>query len=867
MRATKSLYGLFLNGLFCLIFLFATSSSVCGQANKKRMLTPEYYHLWSMLIPDNVSNEGNWVSYRLHYESTKIDTMVVRQTKHHKQHIFPFATEGKFNGESAFACVARDTLVVQQLNTGVRYKVPDNYSFAFSANQKFVLIFLKQVNDKLNFEIRDQTGKVVKKVADITNYCFDPGGNGVLYSTAKDGVHGVEMLLYKDAIVKRTIVENHKSPFLNLIWKENAVAFIENIVSCPLLFNYNIVLNKLSTLDPIHVKGFPSNMKISDAQYSRAIHTGSQIIFWLKEPLHGSDVIDSKAVQIWNTRDKQLFASKKYFGDYRFSDKMAIWDLKENTVIQITDKNLPSGFLSADYNYAFTYDKYAYEPQSQQHGAYDLHLVNLKNGERKRIIERYVFGDHIPSRSPDGRYLCYAKKGHWWIYDIQQDLHTVITVEMRNSFFVEDRNSPGEDEPYGIGGWTKDGEVILYDRYDLWKISLDGKVKTRLTNGREMQKVFRIKFFSNPFEVDIEANRPNLDLNKGFSLTVANKESGETGLSYWSSKSGLKELVWENKRIEQVIKANKNDTYMYVDENFVSAPRLMVYDGKPKEIMQSNTQQEHFYWSKNERIEYTVDGKKMKGILFYPAAYNAALKYPMVVHIYERQFAYLNVYENPSSHDPLGFNVNNFTTQGYFVLYPDINYEYGNLRESVPNSVLAAVDTALRKGNIDPKKVGLIGSSFGGYETDLVVTQTDRFATAVAGLAWTDVVSGYLYVGDMFKRPDFFRAENHQIRIGKSLFEDMPAYLKNSPVLLADKVKTPLLGWVGEDDKHVNSLHSMEFYLALRRADKEHTLLVYPGEGHGIENREKAVDLNIRIMQWFDYYLKKGEKQDWMNSK
>ena len=118
----------------------------------------------------------------------------------------------------------------------------------------------------------------------------------------------------------------------------------------------------------------------------------------------------------------------------------------------------------------------------------------------------------------------------------------------------------------------------------------------------------------------------------------------------------------------------------------------------------------------------------------------------------------------------------------------------------------------------------------------------------------------------MFQRPDFFRAEEHQIRIGKSLYEDMPSYLKNSPVLLASTVNTPLLGWAGEEDRHVHARNSMEFYLALRRLNKEHTLLIYPGEEHTLEQNNSAMDLNVRIMQWFNYYLKNETKEAWINS-
>jgi dipeptidyl aminopeptidase/acylaminoacyl peptidase len=58
----------------------------------------------------------------------------------------------------------------------------------------------------------------------------------------------------------------------------------------------------------------------------------------------------------------------------------------------------------------------------------------------------------------------------------------------------------------------------------------------------------------------------------------------------------------------------------------------------------------------------------------------------------------------------------------------------------------------------------------------------------------------------------------------------------------------------------------MEFYLALRRLNKEHTLLVYPEEKHTLWQRENQKDLTLRIEQWFNYYLNNGPIQSWMKS-
>lgn len=100
--------------------------------------------------------------------------------------------------------------------------------------------------------------------------------------------------------------------------------------------------------------------------------------------------------------------------------------------------------------------------------------------------------------------------------------------------------------------------------------------------------------------------------------------------------------------------------------------------------------------------------------------------------------------------------------------------------------------------------------------------------------------------------------------MGKSLFEDMAAYNRNSPVLNAKQIKTPLLLWTGEEDKQVNSTQTIEFYLALRRLEKQATMLVYPKERHVILKKENQKDLTHRIQNWFDYYLKDKQPESWL---
>lgn len=151
---------------------------------------------------------------------------------------------------------------------------------------------------------------------------------------------------------------------------------------------------------------------------------------------------------------------------------------------------------------------------------------------------------------------------------------------------------------------------------------------------------------------------------------------------------------------------------------------------------------------------------------------------------------------------------------------------------------------------------GLIGHSFGGYETDFIITQSNLFACAVAGAATTNNLSSYLSVSQNLGIPNFFKFEYGQSRMIVSPYENMDWYLNNSPVMHAANVNTPLLSWTGLKDPQVEPRQSFEFYMALRRLGKTHILLAYPNEVHSMEKKENAIDLTAKIEEWFDYYLK-----------
>jgi dipeptidyl aminopeptidase/acylaminoacyl peptidase len=235
----------------------------------------------------------------------------------------------------------------------------------------------------------------------------------------------------------------------------------------------------------------------------------------------------------------------------------------------------------------------------------------------------------------------------------------------------------------------------------------------------------------------------------------------------------------------------------------------------------------------------------------------------MIVYIYEKQTAIRHRYVNPTLLNGSILNASIFASQGYFVLYPDIVYTVGSPGFSATDCVTAATRAAMAMAPIDKNKIGLIGHSFGGYETNFIVTQTDLFAAAIAGSSLSDFISGYLSVNWDTKNTNSWRYEFQQMRMGKTLFENYEGFQRNSPINFVSNVITPLLTYTGTEDTNVNPYQTMEFYLALRRLKKEHVMLLYPKENHTMQGRENQIDLTNKISEWFGYYLKEEKKPQW----
>ncbi len=254
--------------------------------------------------------------------------------------------------------------------------------------------------------------------------------------------------------------------------------------------------------------------------------------------------------------------------------------------------------------------------------------------------------------------------------------------------------------------------------------------------------------------------------------------------------------------------------------------------------------------TKSELITYrNVDGKELKGILYYPVDYEEGKKYPLVCEVYEEFFN--NGYNR---------NMNLFANQGYFALRPSVELEVGYPAEAWVKGITSAINKLVDEGKVDNDRVGVQGGSYGGYATSLLITQTDRFAAAINISGKVNIIS---FLGDSPKigTRNYTAAEYGQDRIGGTLWSDPLKYFATTAVLYADRIKTPHLILTGEGDWNVPGGNSRELYYAMRRLGKDVTWVNYLNGGHGAGAASNESDFHDHWNRIFDFYEEHFNKE------
>lgn len=573
---------------------------------------------------------------------------------------------------------------------------------------------------------------------------------------------------------------------------------------------------------------------------------------------------DPPTVDIWHPKDVDVMPKQKVGANRdRQRSLLAAWPLDRPTLTLISSDYFASAapLKPGRIAYVVSWADSALDRSWGRFGGSTLSLIDVATGERSRVGD--AVDDRFVRASPEGKYLLYYNGGQYFTVDTARRTQRDITKGLATSFVDDESDSTDVQRPwFGIAGWTAgDRDVLVYDKYDVWKVAADGSKATRLTDGAAERVAYRV--------VGLDPDERSIDPAKPIYFEMFGELSKKSGYARLMPGAAAPErLVWLDKSVTRLAKAKTADVYEYVVQSFESSPNAFV--GGPdlksmKQVTATNAFQSKYAWGHAELVEYTSEkGQKLQGVLRYPAGYQAGRTYPMIVYVYEKLSDGLHRYVAPSEREY--YNATSFTSAGYFEFEPDIVFRPREPGLSVIECVRPAVAAVVAKGAVDPKRVGMIGHSWGGFDTAFMSTHTDVFAAAVAGAPITDLVSNYGSHHFSSGIAETDHIETGQQRMQVPVYEDLTAYTRNSAVFGVATMTTPLLIEVGDADGTVFWHQGVELYNAARRAKKDVVLLVYGGEDHGLRQKANQVDYHRRIMEWFGHYLKGEPAAPWITN-
>jgi dipeptidyl aminopeptidase/acylaminoacyl peptidase len=245
----------------------------------------------------------------------------------------------------------------------------------------------------------------------------------------------------------------------------------------------------------------------------------------------------------------------------------------------------------------------------------------------------------------------------------------------------------------------------------------------------------------------------------------------------------------------------------------------------------------------------SFDGLEIEAALLKPAGYDGKSKLPTIVL----------VHGGPTGNwrDAVDIWGQLLVARGYAVLYPNVRGSVGYGQKFMEmnradwgggdfKDVMAGVEDLVTKGVANPARLGIGGWSYGGYMAEWAVTQTDLFKAAVSGAGMANLISEFGTENGSASDEWFFGTP----------YEHPERFLNSSPFLYVKSAKTPTLILQGEADPVDPIGQSQELYRGLKRYGVETDFVLYPREPHGLQEAKHRVDMQTRMVAWFDKYLK-----------
>lgn len=570
-------------------------------------------------------------------------------------------------------------------------------------------------------------------------------------------------------------------------------------------------------------------------------------------------------LDMWHWNDPLIKTMQKHWWDNGGKDELylAVYSFNESKYIQLADKNIPQAYFTNNPKYTIGLTQVPYMKDIAYDGDYsDLYKIDIRTGQKVLVDQKLQEG---ASLSPLGKYIAYFKNKNWYLHSNDVDTTVLLNQEGKIQYYDVDNDTPKDPASYGIAGWTKnDAAVLIYDKYDIWTFFTGVNGNTSILNqtdadGRLNNTTFRI--------VDLKKNREYFEPNEYVYLSGFNRTTKTRGIyTLELDLMGPIRVYNTNKNYRLIAKSQDTNRIIYSKESYDEFPDLWVADTAfkyTKKITDVNPQMKEFTWGTTQLVKWTsATGDSLEGYIVKPEGFDSKKRYPVVIYFYEIMSDRANFFEQPGNHHRPCFPV--YNSDGYVIFLPDVKFKIGSPGQSALNCILPGVRKLVDMGIADSTAIGLWGHSWSGYQAAYMLTQTDKFACAVAGAPVGNMTSAYSGIRLESGMTRQFQYEKEQSRIGGNLWDSLDAYIRNSPIFYAPKMNTPLLIEFGDKDNAVPWSQGIELYMALRRLSKPVIMLEYRDEPHHPKKYYNKMDYAVRMKEFYDHYLKKQPAADWI---
>jgi len=522
---------------------------------------------------------------------------------------------------------------------------------------------------------------------------------------------------------------------------------------------------------------------------------------------------------------------------------------------------------------------------------WDVFMVSPKTGQVVNLTHTREVSEENPRWSPDSRYLAYTVKAKTSsVYEIDVFDKLLRTVKHLTTGTAADRIN-------GNPIWSHDGKSIIYTQsqakgtdsniyiadvasgesslltphegeqlYEAEDISADGKkllITSNAANGYDNVGLLNIASKKNTWltkdKWEISGGNFSPD---GKSVTWAANVDGDTEIYLHNLAAGTTTALPQPKGVNYSVGAGSafshDGSQLLYNHNGPNAPGdLWTY-----ELASSKTRQITHSLLGGVRAEDMVepflvhfpsrDGKWTISAFVY-------VPYNMVRNGQNAALVY--VHGGPTSQTVNSFNrfIQHMVNQGYMVIAPNYRGSTGYGKEFQQanlfdmgggdlQDVLAAVDFIKQTGYLDPKKIALVGGSYGGYLTMMGVTKAPE--VWAAGVPIVPFVNWFTEIQNedpVLRQSDL--ATMGDLEKNKDLFHD------RSPIFFVDQIKAPLLLLAGGNDPRCPKEESQQVVDAVKKRGGTVELKVYENEGHGFAKVENQIDAYKRVSEFLKAHV------------